>query len=78
MLIVTFTKASATDLKEKIFAAISKELAKDPANEHLNEQLVKLGSANICTIDSFYFNVVRQNFAALNISANRRIAKNCC
>lgn len=76
MLIVTFTKASATDLKEKIFEALSKELAKNPASEHLNEQLIKLGSANISTIDSFYLNLIKQNFSALNVSASFRIADN--
>ncbi len=74
MLIVTFTRAAATELKERIFKALSDELAKNPADRHLNEQLIKLGSANICTIDSFYLNLIRQNFSALGISASGRVA----
>ena len=74
MLIVTFTRASAADLKAKIFNAVSKELAKDPQNKHLSKQLIKLGSAQISTIDSFYLNAVRQNFSALDISSSFRIA----
>ena len=74
MLIVTFTRASAADLKSKIFNAVSRELAQNPANKHLSKQLIKLVSAQISTIDSFYLNTVRQNFSALNISSSFRIA----
>lgn len=74
MLIVTFTKAAANELKERIFGALSEALAKSPADRHLNEQLVKLGSANICTIDAFYLNLIRSNFSILGISASARIA----
>lgn len=74
MLIVTFTRAAAAELRTRIFTALSEALADDPSSKRLNEQLIKLGSANICTIDSFYFSVVRQNFSALGISATRRIA----
>ncbi len=74
MLIVTFTRASAADLKAKIFNAVSKELAKDPKNKHLSKQLIKLVSAQISTIDSFYLNAVRQNFSVLDISSSFRIA----
>ena len=73
MLIVTFTRAAADELKNRIFAALSTEIAKNPANRYLNHQLIKLGSARICTIDSFYFDLVRSNFSALGISASLRI-----
>ena len=74
MLIVTFTRAAATELRDRIFKALSEKLAADPQNRRLNEQLIKLGSANISTIDSFYLNIIRQNFTALGISASARIA----
>lgn len=74
MLIVTFTRSAAADLKTKIFAALSKALAKEPDNTHLASQLMKIGSAKICTIDSFYLDVVRSNFSSLGLSANFRIA----
>lgn len=73
MLIVTFTRAAAEELKNRIFSALSKALAKDPANRHLTNQLVKLGSARICTIDSFYLELVRSNFSQLGIPASLRI-----
>lgn len=74
MLIVTFTRASAADLKTKIFNALSDALAADPGNAHLTDQLIKLGSAKISTIDSFYLNAVKQNFASLGLSSSFRIA----
>ena len=76
MLIVTFTRASAADLKSKIFNAVSRELAQNPQNKHLSKQLIKLVCAQISTIDSFYLNAVRQNFSALDISSSFRIADN--
>ncbi len=72
-LIVTFTNASAADLRSKITAAVSKALAADPSNRHLNRQLLKLGSAHICTMDSFYLDVVKENFQTLGIGASSRI-----
>ncbi|MBQ8332059.1 MAG: UvrD-helicase domain-containing protein [Clostridia bacterium] len=74
MLIVTFTRAAADELKSRIFTALSEALAKNPADRHLTAQLVKLGSARICTIDSFYLDLVRSNFSALGIPASFRIA----
>ncbi len=74
MLIVTFTRAAAEELKSRIFTAISEALANDPSNRHLNGQLIKLGSANICTIDSFCLNLLRANFSTLGLPATFRIA----
>ena len=76
MLIVTFTKASAADLKLKIFKAISNaiSLAKSPSElTALSNQLTKLNSAHISTIDSFYFDVVKSNFSEAGVSPTFRI-----
>ena len=74
MLIVTFTRLSAADLKRKISNAISDELAKNPTSQYLSKQLVLLESANICTIDSFYLDIVRSNFQRLGLPSNFRLA----
>ena len=74
MLIVTFTRLSAADLKRKISDAITKKLAEDPTNQHLSRQLVLLESAHICTIDSFYLDIVRSNFQRLGLPSNFRLA----
>ncbi len=74
MLIVTFTRAAAAELRQRIFTAITDALANDPANRHLSGQLVKIGNAKICTIDSFYLDLIRENFASLGLPPAFRIA----
>ena len=68
LLIVTFTNAAAAQMKEKIAAAISKKIALNPSDKSLRRQQLMLPCANICTIDSFCINLVRENFHALGIS----------
>ena len=74
MLIVTFTRLSAADLKRKISNAISSELVKNPTSQYLSKQLVLLEGAKICTIDSFYLDIVRSNFQRLQLPSNFRLA----
>lgn len=74
MLVVTFTRLSASDLKRKISEAISDEIKKNPTSLYLSKQLVLLESANICTIDSFYLDIVRSNFQRLSLPSNFRLA----
>ncbi len=74
MLIVTFTRAAAAELKERISAALSEAIAKDPGNRHLQRQLIGLGGAHISTIDAFCREPVKANFAALGLPASTRIA----
>lgn len=74
MLIVTFTRSAADELKARIFSALSAELAKNPSDKHLTSQLIQLGSAKICTIDAFYLELIRSNFSQLGLSPSFRIA----
>lgn len=74
MLIVTFTRASAADLREKISKELSKALLAAPDNKHLSKQLVELGNAHISTIDSFYYEIVKSNFQRIPLSQIPRIA----
>ncbi len=74
MLIVTFTRAAAGELRTRISAAISSALAVDMQNEHLARQLAALGSAKICTIDSYYLDLARGNFERLGLPASFRPA----
>lgn len=73
MLIVTFTRAAASELKERIEKAVSDALKNDPDNQHLARQLVLLPGAHISTIDSFCNFIVRQNAGILGISPAFRI-----
>ena len=74
MLVVTFTRAAAAELKAKIAKALTNALTEDPGNKRLANQPLLLGSADISTIDSFFQKIVRENFEQLGIPANFRIA----
>ena len=74
MLIVTFTRAAASELKAKISKTLSEAIAEHPESVHLQNQLLKLGSANICTIDSFFTTPVRANFEKLGLPPSIRLA----
>lgn len=74
MLIVTFTRAAAAELRARISTALSEAIAAHPEDRYLYRQLVALGSANICTIDSFYLQPVRANFEQLGLPSAFRMA----
>ena len=75
ILVVTFTNAAASEMRERILDAIYEKLDKEPENENLQKQITLLNKANICTIDSFCLEIVRNYFYELeNISPNFRIA----
>ncbi len=67
MLIVTFTKAAANELKTRISRAISEAIASNGTNRHLSRQLLLLGSAKICTIHSFCLDVIKKNLKLLSL-----------
>lgn len=72
---VTFTNAAASEMRERVLDAIYKKLDEEPENETLLRQITLLNKANICTIDSFCLDIVRNNFYMLeNLSPNFRIA----
>lgn len=62
-------------MRERVLNAIYKKLDEEPENETLLRQITLLNKANICTIDSFCLDIVRNNFYMLeNLSPNFRIA----
>ena len=74
MLIVTFTRAAAAELKSRIGTALGDALAADPGNAHLSRQMLALGSAHISTIDAFFGEEVRAGFAQLGLPPAFRVA----
>ncbi len=68
MLIVTFTRAAAAQMRDKIAEALRKKLAEEPGNKLLKKSIFMLPYANICTIDSFCISLVRDNYHLLDIS----------
>ncbi len=75
LLIVTFTRSAAAQMKEKISLAIEKRLSEDPYNKRFIRQQILLEKAQITTIDAFCADVLKNNFQLLsdmNIAMNYR------
>ena len=73
LLVVTFTNAAASEMRERVLDAIYKKIDENPEDERLQRQVTLLNKASICTIDSFCLDVVRNNFFEIDISQNFRI-----
>ena len=73
MLVVTFTNAAASEMRERILNAIYKKIDENPEDERLQRQITLLNKASICTIDSFCLDIVRNNFFEIDIPQNFRI-----
>ncbi|MEL7657316.1 MAG: UvrD-helicase domain-containing protein, partial [Bacillota bacterium] len=80
MLIVTFSNAAASEMREKIVEAISKELDEinetNPSNQKttfLREQLNIIHRANISTFHAFAMEVIRRYFYLIDIEPNFKI-----
>ena len=74
ILIVTFTSAAASEMRERILEAIYKKIEEDPSNTDLQRQIILLNKCNISTIHSFCLDVIRNNFYEIDTSANFRVA----
>ena len=74
LLVVTFTKAAAAEMRERIGNAIEKLLEEHPEDENLRKQQTLLHNAQITTIDSFCLFVVRNHFEEIGLEPNFRIA----
>lgn len=72
LLVVTFTRAAAAQMRERIAAAISRKLQEDPENRHLQRQETLLHNAQITTIDSFFTFLLRNNFSDIDLDPGFR------
>ncbi|MEE1114392.1 MAG: UvrD-helicase domain-containing protein, partial [Eubacterium sp.] len=75
MLIVTFTRAAAGEMKDRIGAALQKRLEADPANDHLQKQGVLLHHAQISTIHGFCTYVIRNYFHRIDLDPAYRVGE---
>ena len=73
LLIVTFTSAAASEMKEKILKALYEKIDKDIENVNLQKQISLINKAHISTISSFCLDVIRNNFFEIGLSANFRV-----
>lgn len=73
MLIVTFTNAAASEMKERIRARLYDEVANNPS---LQKQILYLNRSSIMTIDAFCKKAIKDYFYKIDIDPNFKIADN--
>ena len=67
LLVVTFTNAAASEMRERIADRIYKEIENKP---ELQKQISLLGKASITTMHSFCLRVIRDNFFKVGLDPN--------
>ncbi len=73
MLIVTYTRAAAGELSERIGRALKRAVRERPNDARLERQLHMLPSSKICTIDSFCVDILRANSERVGVNPGFRI-----
>ena len=74
-LIITYTKAAASELRAKIAAKLNERLAENPGNKHLQRQLQRLYLTKISTVHAFCADILREHAYRLDIPGDFRVAE---
>ncbi|MEY9091745.1 helicase-exonuclease AddAB subunit AddA [Paenibacillus sp. RC84] len=74
LLVATFTKAAAAEMKQRIREALEKELTANPDSQHLKRQLALMGRASVTTLHSFCLEVIRRHYSLIRLDPGFRIA----
>lgn len=73
-LIITYTKAAASELRGKIAAKLTEEIARQPENRHLQRQMQRLFLTKISTVHGFCSDLLREYAYKLDVAADFRVA----
>lgn len=74
-LVITFTKTAAAELRVKIAEKLTRAIAANPNNQHLQRQMQRLHMAQISTVHSFCNNLLREYTYLLDISPDFRMVE---
>ena len=72
-LIITYTKAAAAELRERVASALSDRLAADPADRHLRRQANLVYKTQISTIHAFCSQLLREEGHRLDLDGDFRL-----
>ena len=75
LLVVTYTEAAASEMKERIQGAIEKALEQQPDNVHLQRQATLIHQAQITTIHRFCLSVIRDYFYTIDLDPSFRVGE---
>jgi len=75
LLVLTFSKAAAAEMKQRIHSRLSQMCSEQEDNTRLRRQMILLESAQISTIHSFCTQTVKSAFQQLGIPADIRIGE---
>ena len=75
LLIVTFTRAAATEMRSRLRAALAEKAAQDPHNRLYQEQQMLLPQAHISTVHGFCADLLRQYAAKAGLPPRIRVAE---
>ena len=67
ILIVTFTEAAASEMKQRLRAALEKKSRQTPDDTHCSEQLALFDTAHVGTLHGFCLKLVREHFHELGL-----------
>ena len=74
LLIVTFTKAAAAEMRDRIAGGIAEKLLQNPESEHIQRQSTLIHNALITTIDAFCLFLLRNHFNEIGLEPAFRVA----
>ena len=70
MLVVTFTRAAASEMRERLMRTLTQEAAQ---NKALKVQRDRLGSSDISTLHQFCIKLIRQHFQAVGADPQSKV-----
>lgn len=75
LLVVTFTEASAKEMKQRLRVKLLEKLHEDPQDMHLRRQLMLLPNAHISTFHAFCNRVIRKYFYLIDADSKYQIGE---
>lgn len=73
-LIITYTKAAASELRGKIVAKLTEAISAEPENRHLQRQMQRVFLTKISTVHGFCGDILREYAYKLDLSGDFRVA----